>query len=220
MTTLGSVLVIAKAPVPGRVKTRLTPPFEPDQAAELAGAALRDTLREASEVPARRHVLVLDGSPAGLVAPGWEYVAQGGGGLDQRLAAAFAAVATSGPAVLVGMDTPQLQSEHLSAFDPGVFDCCFGPAADGGFWAIGFRDPQLARETIPGVEMSREHTGRQQLDRLEVAGLRVQILPELTDVDTADSARLVAHLAPRTELAAAHRRMTTGAADPIRTATP
>ena len=205
---LGSVLVIAKAPVPGRVKTRLTPPFEPDQAADLAAASLRDTLRAMTAVPAGRHVLVLDGGPTGLVPRGWERVPQCGGGLDLRLTAAFAAAAGTGPAVLVGMDTPQVQPDQLTAFDPLTFDCCFGPAADGGFWALGFRDPLMAGTTIPGVEMSRDDTGRQQLDRLRSAGLRVQMLPELTDVDTAASAQLVAELAPGTEFATLHRRMT------------
>ena len=212
---LGSVLVLAKAPVAGRVKTRLTPPFEPDQAAELAAASLRDTLRATTELPAQRHVLVLDGSPAGLVPSGWECVAQCRGGLDLRLAAAFAAVAGSGPAVLVGMDTPQLRAQQLAAFDPQAFDCCFGPAVDGGYWTLGFRDPAMAALTVPGVVMSQPDTGRDQLNRLHAAGLRVQLLPELTDVDTADSARLVAQLAPQTEFAAAHRAMTADAA-PLR----
>lgn len=205
---LGSILVLAKAPVAGRVKTRLTPPFEPDQAAELASASLRDTLQAMTELPAQRHVLVLDGSAAGLVPPGWECLAQCRGGLDLRLAAAFTAVADSGPAVLVGMDTPQLRPQQLRAFDPQAFDCCFGPAADGGFWTLGFRDPWMARASIVGVEMSRADTGRQQLDRLRAAGLRVQLLPELTDVDTAASARLVARLAPQTEFASLHLAMT------------
>lgn len=211
---LGSVLVLAKAPVAGRVKTRLTPPFEPDQAAELAAASLRDTLRATTELSARRHVLVLDGSAAGLVPSGWEHLAQCRGGLDLRLAAAFAAVADAGPAVLVGMDTPQLCAQQLAAFDPQAFDCCFGPAADGGYWTLGFRDPAMAALTVPGVEMSQPGTGRDQLNRLRAAGLRVQMLPELTDVDTADSAQLVARLAPQTEFAAVHRAMTADAAGP------
>ncbi|NEB80628.1 glycosyltransferase, partial [Streptomyces sp. SID14478] len=55
-----TVLVLAKAPVPGRVKTRLTPPFTPVEAARLAAAALRDTLDAVLAAPARRRVLVLE----------------------------------------------------------------------------------------------------------------------------------------------------------------
>lgn len=188
---LGSVLVIAKEPVPGRVKTRLTPPFSPDQAAALAAAALADTLRVAGAVPAARHQLVLDGRAGPWVTAGWTVVAQVSGGLDLRLAAAFAA-AGAGPAVLVGMDTPQVTTAQITAFDPARFDCCLGPAADGGFWAIGFRDPRAAADVLPGVPMSRADTAVHQLARLRRAGLRVQLLEELVDVDTADSAATVA----------------------------
>lgn len=57
------LLVIAKEPRPGRVKTRLTPPFTPQEAAELAEAALADTLAAVAAAPAARRVLVLDGAP-------------------------------------------------------------------------------------------------------------------------------------------------------------
>ncbi|GAB2471058.1 hypothetical protein GCM10027162_78090 [Streptomyces incanus] len=71
MTTL---LVIAKEPRPGRVKTRLTPPFTPGQAAELAEAALADTLHAVAATPAARRVLVLDGAPGPWLPPGFDVV--------------------------------------------------------------------------------------------------------------------------------------------------
>ncbi len=83
------VLVIAKEPVAGRVKTRLCPPFTPAEAAELAAAALADTLEAVLALPARRRVLVLDGRPGPWVPPGFDVVPQSAGGLDERLAAAF-----------------------------------------------------------------------------------------------------------------------------------
>jgi len=101
-----TLLVIAKEPVAGRVKTRLVPPCTPEQAAALAEAALADTLHAVLAVPARRRVLVLDGEPGPWLPPGFDVMPQCGGGLDERLAGAFAAI--SGPALLVGMDTPQL----------------------------------------------------------------------------------------------------------------
>ncbi|SCE32790.1 hypothetical protein GA0115246_114565, partial [Streptomyces sp. SolWspMP-sol7th] len=103
MTTL---LVIAKEPRAGRVKTRLTPPFTPGQAAALAEASLTDTLRTVAATPATRRVLVLDGTPGPWLPPGFDVVPQCAGGLDERLAAAFAGCA--GPALLIGMDTPQV----------------------------------------------------------------------------------------------------------------
>ena len=198
---IGSVLVIAKEPIPGKVKTRLTPPFSPVQAAELAAAAIADTLTAASAVEADRHVLVLDGAPGSWVPRGWEVVPQSDGDLDRRLTAAFVAVAGLGPAVLVGMDTPQVRPEQVAAFAPDRFDACLGLAADGGYWAIGFRDPADAARVIPGVPMSQDDTGAHQLDRLLAAGLRVQMLDELVDVDTAIEARDVALAAPRTVFA-------------------
>lgn len=106
MSTLGNLLVIAKEPLPGRVKTRLTPPYTPAEAALIAEAALADTLRTVLAVPARRRVLVLEGRPGPWLPPGIDVVPQCAGGLDERLAAAFAGC--TGPTLLVGMDTPQI----------------------------------------------------------------------------------------------------------------
>ncbi|HEY7489346.1 MAG TPA: DUF2064 domain-containing protein [Streptosporangiaceae bacterium] len=200
MTTL---LVIAKEPVPGRVKTRLTPPYSPAQAARLAAAALSDTLQAVLRCPARRRVLVLDGRPGRWLPPGIEVVPQSGGGLDERLAAAFAL--SSGPAVLVGMDTPQLDPGLLApALGPGAWrdhDAWLGPAMDGGFWALGLVRPDPA--LIRGVPMSTPWTGAAQRERLISAGLTVGDLPVLRDADTAADAHLVAAAAPGSRFAAA-----------------
>ncbi len=197
----GSVLVIAKEPVPGRVKTRLVPPLTHEQAARLAAAALHDTLAATSRVPAAQHVLAVDGDARDLLPPDWRCVAQPEGGLAERLCAAFDAVHGHGPAVLVGMDTPQLTPAQLLAFDPARHDACLGLAADGGYWAIGFRDPRVARSMISGVPMSTAHTGAEQLLRLRRAGLDVQLLDELVDVDTIADADVVAAGAPATRFA-------------------
>lgn len=199
MTTL---LVIAKDPVAARVKTRLTPPYTPQEAALLAEAALADTLHMALAAPASRRVLVLDGAPGPWLPRGIEVVPQAPGTLDERLAAAFALC--DGPAVLVGMDTPQVAARHLQdALDPANWDAktaWFGPATDGGFWCLGLSDPDPA--LLLGVPMSVPETGAVQRQRLVTAGLTVRDLPELRDVDTADDAKLVAALAPGSRFAA------------------
>ncbi|WP_340374918.1 DUF2064 domain-containing protein [Streptomyces sp. SS7] len=199
MTTL---LVIAKEPRPGRVKTRLTPPFTPREAATLAEAALVDTLRTVAATPARRRVLVLDGSPGPWLPPGFDVVPQCAGGLDERLAAAFAGC--DGPALLIGMDTPQVTPALLTV-DFADCDAYVGPAEDGGFWALGLAhpDPELLR----GVPMSTPTTGAAQRERLAVAGLRVRELPRLRDVDTADDAEAVAAAAPGSRFAVALERL-------------
>ena len=197
-----TLLVIAKQPVPGRVKTRLVPPCTHEQAAALAEAALADTLHTLLLVPARRRVLVLDGAPGPWLPAGFDIAAQCGGPLDERLAAAFAAV--SGPALLVGMDTPQVTPELL-AVDWQAADAVFGPAADGGFWALGLRTPDPA--LLRGVPMSTATTGAIQRARLVAAGLRVADLPQLRDVDTAADAVAVARQAPRSRFAARVRQL-------------
>jgi rSAM/selenodomain-associated transferase 1 len=191
-----TLLVIAKEPRPGRVKTRLCPPLTHAQAARLAAAALADTLATVATLPARRRVLVLDGAPGAWLPSGYRVRRQVGDGLDERLAAAFAGCA--GPTLLVGMDTPQLDAALLApalADDAWTrHDAWFGPANDGGFWALGLArpDPELLR----GVPMSLPTTGTEQLRRLRAAGLRVGMLPTLTDVDTVADAVAVARLAP------------------------
>ncbi|MEU6933402.1 DUF2064 domain-containing protein [Streptomyces sp. 2RAF24] len=206
MTTL---LVIAKEPCPGRVKTRLTPPFTPEEAAALAEAALADTLAVAARVPADRHVLVLDGRPGPWLPPGFEIVAQVSGGLDVRLAAAFAGC--RGPALLIGMDTPHVTPQLLApALRWDAYDAWFGAAADGGFWALGLARP--APSLLLGVPMSTPDTGAVQYARLRAAGLRVGELPVLRDVDTASDARQVAAAAPGTRFAARYTRLTAAAA--------
>jgi glycosyltransferase A (GT-A) superfamily protein (DUF2064 family) len=197
-----TLLVIAKQPVPGRVKTRLVPPCTHEQAAALAEAALADTLHTVLKVPARRRVLVLDGRPGPWLPPGFDIVPQSGGPLDERLAAAFAAV--RGPALLIGMDTPQV-TPGLLTVDWDAADAVFGPADDGGFWALGLRapDPGLLR----GVPMSTPGTGAVQRGRLLAAGLRVTDLPRLRDVDTAADAVAVARQAPRSRFAARAREL-------------
>ncbi|MEW2317767.1 TIGR04282 family arsenosugar biosynthesis glycosyltransferase [Streptomyces bauhiniae] len=194
MTTL---LVIAKEPRPGRVKTRLAPPFTPAQAAALAEAALTDTLRAVAAAPARRRVLVLDGRPGPWLPDGFEVVPQCAGGLDERLADAFARC--TGPTLLVGMDTPQLTPDLLT-LDFTDCDARFGPAEDGGFWALGLARPEP--ELLRGVPMSVPETGSVQRGRLAAAGLRVRELPRLRDIDTAADAHAVAALAPDTAFAA------------------
>jgi hypothetical protein len=206
-----TLLVIAKEPVAGRVKTRLVPPCTPEQAAALAEAALADTLHAVLVTPARRRVLVLDGEPGPWLPPGFDVMPQCGGSLDERLASAFAAV--SGPALLIGMDTPQLTPGLLTVDWEGT-DAWFGPAADGGFWGLGLRRPDAA--LVRGVPMSTADTGAVQRARLHAAGLRVADLPRLRDVDTAADAVAVARQAPLSRFAARARELAPVLGLPVR----
>jgi rSAM/selenodomain-associated transferase 1 len=197
-----AVVVIAKAPVPGRSKTRLCPPCTPAEAAELAAAALADTLAVVAAVGARRRVLALDGELY-AVPEGLEVIRQRGAGLGERLGQALSEA--GGPALVVGMDTPQLTPAlvaHAAArLVRGDVDAVLGPALDGGYWTIGLRAPDPA--VFEGVPMSSTETCTAQVRRLRGLGLRVGALPALRDVDTIDDARAVARIAPDSAFAAA-----------------
>jgi glycosyltransferase A (GT-A) superfamily protein (DUF2064 family) len=196
-----ALIVIAKAPVAGRVKTRLCPPCTPDQAADLARASLQDTLDavERSTLAGRR-IVVLDGEPGPWLPSGFEVIAQRGDGLAERLAAAFDDVGEA--AFLVGMDTPQLTPELLDAGLEAVIirDSAFGAALDGGYWGLGLRTPDAA--VFAGVPMSSTRTGAVQLAQLAMLGRDPVILPPLLDVDTFSEALAVAGEAPETRFAA------------------
>ena len=199
------LLVLAKAPVAGRVKTRLCPPYTPEQAAQLAEAALRDTLAAVAATPAVARTVVLDGAPGGWLPEGFAVLPQRGGGLDERLAAAYddAWALTPAPLLLVGMDTPQVAPALLTAAGEQLLsdgtDAVLGLAGDGGWWALGLRRPDAS--LLLGVPMSTDGTGAAQRTRLAGAGLSVTLLPELTDVDDADDARVVAGQCPGSRFA-------------------
>ena len=212
--TRTAVIVIAKAPVAGRVKTRMCPPCTHEQAAGIARAALADTLAAVAATPASARLLALDGAPRPWIPDGFVIVPQLGSGLAERLANAFAAV--TGPAVLIGMDTPQVTAALLEGaarelHRPGV-DAVLGPACDGGWWSIGLHraDPRV----FVGVPMSTSFTGRAQLARLARLGLRTSVLDELRDVDTFTDALAVAQSIPTSEFAAAVSALD----DPVSTA--
>jgi rSAM/selenodomain-associated transferase 1 len=190
-----ALLVIAKAPVPGRVKTRLCPPCTHAEAAMLAAAALADTLAAAARSQrATRRVLVLDGDAGPWIPPGFAVVPQRGAGLAARLAAAFQDA--GGPAFLIGMDTPQVTPALLDAGLAALerADAALAPALDGGYWGIGLRraDPRVFRD----VPMSEPTTAMVQRARLAELRLTTAALPPLRDVDTVEDARVVAAACP------------------------
>ena len=200
-----TLVIIAKECLPGRVKTRLHPAVSLAQAAELAAASLADTLAMGDDLPAGRRILLFDGQVAPADSGSYEIVPQAPGELDERLAAIFDEL--EGPTLLIGMDTPQLTAPVLADLFPWPDDAdfVFGPAVDGGFWAIGMREPR--GELIRGVAMSRDDTGALQRDRLIAAGGAIRMLPTLTDVDTLAAASTVAALAPDTRFARTFQRV-------------
>lgn len=196
-----SLIVIAKEPLPGLAKTRLAPTLTPEDAARVAEACLIDTLEAVAATPAHRRVLVLDGEPGSWLpaGAGFELVPQRAGDLGERLAGAFEDSGAA-PAVLVGMDTPQLTPALLATaietLSSAAVDAVLGPADDGGYWAIGLRAAD--RAVFEDVPMSAADTGARQHERLGQLGLETIELEPLRDIDTIEDARAVAAAAPST----------------------
>ncbi|MEV7431362.1 DUF2064 domain-containing protein [Nocardioides sp. NPDC092400] len=203
------VLVVAKAPVPGLVKTRLGKDIGADAAAEVAAASLLDTLAACADaVGPRQCHLSLSGDLDEAVhgeriqrrLADWWVTPQVGEDFAARLAHAHAE--GPGPVVQVGMDTPQVTADLLLevAEGLGAHHGVLGPAEDGGWWVLGLRDPAHARALV-GVEMSTPTTYDDTRAALVAAGVTVGLAPVLRDVDTVADAEAVAAGAPSSHFA-------------------
>lgn len=206
------VLVVAKAPVPGSVKTRLGVSIGDRAAAQVAAAALADTLMVASAAAGSANChLALAGDLGGAVDRerirdllcGWTVTEQRGGDFAARLVNAHAD-AGLGDVVQIGMDTPQVTPELLIAAARSLadHDVALGPADDGGWWALARRDPAVVRG-LGTVPMSTPSTYALTWGALAATGASVAMLPGLRDVDTLADARAVAGQVPGTAFARA-----------------
>jgi hypothetical protein len=200
-----AILVVAKAPVAEEAKTRLGPWFTPTEAADLAAAALLDTLAAVRSTGVDTRVIALSGDLA-LAERGAEIrsmladftvLPQKGRGFAERLIAAHAdaAAIAAAPVLQIGMDTPQVTSDLLTRAvarltEPGI-DAVLGAAVDGGWWALGLSDPATA-SVLERIAMSRADTGASTLAALRGTGCSVFDLPMLSDVDTPDDVWAVA----------------------------
>lgn len=195
------VLVMAKSPVPGRVKTRLCPPCSPEEAAGVAAAALADTLDAVSGCRAARKILALDGDLGPWLPPGFEVIAQRGASFADRLANAWSDAGTAG--IQIGMDTPQIRADQLdgllAALEGPPDRAVLGLAVDGGWWVIGWGNPGLDPVRVfGGVPLSTPQTGACQARRLRRLGYTVVDAGRHRDIDTVSDLAAVARLVPHT----------------------
>ena len=185
------LIVLAKAPQPGLSKTRLCPPLSPREAADLAEVALMATLQAVMSTPGCEPLLVLEG-PVGSWTPLIEVRAQRGNSLGERLAAAFEDA--RGPALVVGMDTPQVTPEllgrGLDLLENPEIDAVLAPTTDGGYWAVGLK--KAHPDAFVNVPMSTPWTGAAQRASFKRLALRCASLPELSDFDVFSDARRLA----------------------------
>ncbi len=195
------VLVMAKSPVAGRVKTRLCPPCSPEEAAGVAAAALADTLDAVSGCRSARKILALDGDPGPWLPPGFIVIAQRGASFAQRLANAWSDAGTAG--IQIGMDTPQIRADQLdrllAALDGPPDRAVLGLAEDGGWWVIGWNHRGLDPVRVfRGIPMSTPQTGARQARRLRRLGFTIFDAGRQRDIDTMSDLAAVARLAPHT----------------------
>lgn len=185
-----ALLVIAKRPVPGQTKTRLSPPLSAEQATLLYECFLRDTLDLARAVPdVTRLIAYLPAGEADYfreTAPDFDLVLQRGASLGERLDHALTHCLHGGfdRAVIMDSDSPTLPAPYVvRAFDLlDEADLVLGPCDDGGYYLIGLTRPQprLLRE----VQMSTPKVLRDTLALAEQESLRTALAPTWYDVDT------------------------------------
>ena len=208
------VVVFAKRPVPGEVKTRLVGLLGRQDACDLYQALLTDTLAAAGAVRDARGVIACTpcresawfGSTFG---EGFECVEQGQGDLGDRMSRCFDEAFSRGArrVVVIGSDLPTLSRERieeaLAALDG--HDLVLGPALDGGYYLIGLRRP--APELFSDVDWSTERVLRQTVEHARRCGLTLKQLAGECDVDDESSLRaLVRELDGASERIAPHTR--------------
>lgn len=192
-----TILVVAKAPVPGLAKTRLATQVGDETAADFAAAALLDTL-EAAKATGWPVVVAMTGDldraarahELRAALADVEVVEQRGATFAERLVHAHTDAARGHGVVQVGMDTPQVNAQQLReagdllAEHPAVL----GHAQDGGWWLLALRDPAAA-VALADVEMSTEHTGA---ETAEVLPEPLGLVDTALDVDEWQDAFIVA----------------------------
>lgn len=190
-----TVLVVAKAPVPGQAKTRLARAVGDRVAAEIAAAALLDTLDAVAAAPVAARVVALTGELDGTVyaaeirhrLESFTVIGQRGRDFADRLANAHADAADGCPVLQIGMDTPQVTAGLLAGCGRRLCEApaVLGLASDGGWWVLGLRTPTTA-ECLRTVPMSQPDTGALTLKALRGTGIDVTLTGELADFDVAD----------------------------------
>ncbi len=209
-----TLVIVAKEPTPGRVKTRLGATLGHDRAAALYRAFSADTFRLIDQLPATSLAIAHWPPEAGvhfqreLGARGLIF-AQEGADFGARLHHAFATAAAHGAEriVLIGTDSPSLPisiiEQAFARLDDQHIDGVIGPCSDGGWYLLGLRQPHAA--LFHDIAWSTEVVYQQTLERAAAAGLRLESLPTWYDIDTeADLARLHSDLAARPDASASH----------------
>lgn len=194
-----AVIVFAKVPVAGRVKTRFLPELSDDEAADLYTAFLRDTLMQCARLKADIRLYLAPSEAAlddAIVPDDVSLHEQAGDDLGSRMARAFLETFAAGYELvtIIGSDHPTLPRAFIQhAFDAlsDLRSVVIGPADDGGYYLLGMND--FIPHVFQDMEYSHADVFRQTLERLPATGIDITILPRWYDVDTPyDIVRLAA----------------------------
>lgn len=189
-----ALLIFAKEPQPGRVKTRMTPPWSPQEASELYQCFLQDTLRAALGVRAVDRYLFFTPRESRaffqeIIPPGFVLVPQQGISFTERCAHSVSEAFARGHSqiVQIGTDTPQMQAHSIEEAFHALedHDMGLGPAQDGGYYLLSLSRPAI--EIYEGVVMGRDRVFKKMEANARSQSMKIQILPEWIDVDTHDA---------------------------------
>lgn len=194
-----ALVVMARYPEPGKVKTRLASVIGAVRACELYRAFLRDL--DARFATGRRELVwaytpaTADFAP--IVRPGSRCVAQSGANLAERMLRCFAELGATGfePIIMIGADVPHVREEWFDEAEAALAKCdvVLGPSEDGGYYLVAMRQPH---DIFTGVEMGAPRVFQQTMERIAALRLRVELLPRSFDIDEAeDLQRLRAEIA-------------------------
>ena len=182
-----TLAIFAKTPLPGQVKTRLTPPLSPEQGAELYRCMLLDTVARAGTLHVDTFIFYHGNEQYFReVAPDVALIPQHESCLGGRLERAFAALSAKGyeARVVIGTDAPDLPlafiEEAFTELESGR-DVVFGPAEDGGYYLVALRGAH--GDLFRDIPWSGPQVLERSLERAREAGLTVALLPTWYDVD-------------------------------------
>jgi rSAM/selenodomain-associated transferase 1 len=190
-----ALVIMTKAPQPGRSKTRLVPPLSYDEAADLARALLVDQLENLARFEGARLFIAFTPKKAGgffegFIAHGFTCFPQRGRSLGERMSYAFQHLFTKRfqNIILIGSDLPALSltlfDQAYELLEKSAADIVLGPSADGGYYLVGLN--RMHTTMFEGIRWSRNDVLAQTIQKLSAVGLKHELLPEGYDIDTAD----------------------------------
>lgn len=195
MSTRPLLLVFLRAPVLGKVKTRLAATMGKERALEIYKRLLQHTIEQGAALDVDRQAWYADeiADPEPCAELGYSVYVQAGRDLGDRMKCAFGSgfSAGHGPIIIIGTDLPQLSAALLREAYMALetHDAVIGPANDGGYYLLGLREP--CEEVFSGKAWSSDSVYAQTIEDLRQLGRTYHTLPTLIDIDTAEDLKSV-----------------------------